>query len=204
MKNNIYTLCYAGVLGIVCAFILTAAAQFADPYKKANQKSEKISNILAVLNVPVESDADSRKLIEIFNANVDKEKRDNLTIYFYRPQGQVTMGAVAFPFSGPGLWGPIKGFIALEANLRTIRGIRFHEHEETPGLGGEIASDWFQSQFEGKSILDQHKNIELIISKNRAKDKHNQVDAITGATMTCDKVEQMLNKAIRKVVKEID
>lgn len=204
MKNNIYILCYAGILGAVCAFLLTATAQFTYPYKQANESAEKVSNILGILNVPVEADADSRRLIEIFKNNVFEEEKGGLIIYSYRPEGQAGVDAFAFPFSGPGLWGPIKGFLALESDLKTIRGISFYEQEETPGLGGEISSDWFRSQFVGKSIVDQSGKAGITIIKSRDKAGQNQVDAITGATMTCDKIEDMLNSAIKIIIEKQD
>ena len=45
---------------------------------------------------------------------------------------------VVLPVEGLGLWGTLYGFIALEGDLRTIRGLTFYEHKETPGLGGEV------------------------------------------------------------------
>ena len=204
MKNNIYTLYYAGILGAVCALLLTAASQFTHPYKQANASAEKMSNILAILKVPVEADADSIRLIEIFKTNVFEEEKGDLVIYSYRPVGQSGVEAVAFPFSGSGLWGPIKGFLALESDLKTIRGISFYEQEETPGLGGEIGSDWFQSQFVGKSIVGQSGNPAITIRKSTGKAGQSQIDAITGATMTCDKVEGMLNNVIKTIVEEQD
>jgi Na+-transporting NADH:ubiquinone oxidoreductase subunit NqrC len=41
VKNNVYTLFYAGVLGTVCSLLLTAAASFTKPYQQANAKAEK-------------------------------------------------------------------------------------------------------------------------------------------------------------------
>ena len=202
MKDNMYTLCYAAILGIVCAFLLTASAQFTYPYKQANASAERMSNILAILKIPVQSDAGPAELIEIFKTNIFEEEKSGLTIYSYRPVGKTGVEAVAFPFSGPGLWGPVKGFLALESDFKTIRGISFYEQEETPGLGGEIGSDWFQSQFAGKSIADQDGKVGITISKSEGKAGKNQVDAITGATMTCDKVEDMLNKVINTIVEE--
>jgi Na+-transporting NADH:ubiquinone oxidoreductase subunit C len=197
-------MCYAGILGAVCAFLLTATAQFTYPYKQANASAEMISNILTILKVSVEADADSRRLIEIFKTNVFEEEKGDLMIYSYRPAGQAYVEAVAFPFSGPGLWGQIKGFLVLESDLKTIRGINFYEQEETPGLGGEISSDWFQIQFAGKSIVDQSGKARITISKSEGKAEQNQVDTITGATMTCEKVENMLNKVIDTIVEEAD
>ncbi len=203
MKGSLYTLGYAAVLGSVCALLLTAAASFTEPYKTANKEAEEILNILTALRVPIVPGVSSERLVEIFNANVRKESQGKQTIYVYSPQ-QVKgkQEAIAVRFSGPGLWGPIKGFLALESDRKTIRGITFYEQEETPGLGGEIVSDWFRNQFAGKSIVDQAGKPGIIIGTSGGKAGQNQVDAITGATMTCDKVEAMLNAVIEKIVKE--
>ncbi len=203
MKGSLYTLGYAAVLGSVCALLLTAAASFTEPYKTANKEAEEILNILTALRVPIVPGVSSEQLVEIFNANVRKESQGKQTIYVYSPQ-QVKgkQEAIAVLFSGPGLWGPIKGFLALESDRKTIRGITFYEQEETPGLGGEIVSDWFRNQFAGKLIVDQAGKPGIIIGTSGGKAGQNQVDAITGATMTCDKVEAMLNAVIEKIVKE--
>ena len=203
MKGSLYTLGYAAVLGTFCALLLTAAASFTEPYKTANKEAEEILNILTALRVPLQPDISPGQLIEIFNANVHKESQGKQTIYVYSPpQAKGEPEAVAVRFSGPGLWGPIKGFLALEADMKTIRGITFYEQEETPGLGGEIVSDWFRNQFAGKSIVDESGKAGIIIRSSSGKPGRNRVDAITGATMTCDKVEAMLNVVIEKIVRE--
>jgi Na+-transporting NADH:ubiquinone oxidoreductase subunit C len=200
VKNNFYTLYYAGILGAVCALLLTAAADFTAPYKAANTKAEEILNILTALKVPFDTKASAEQLVEIFNSNVREESRGAITIYEYSsPQTKGQIEAVAARFSGPGLWGPIKGFLAMEPDIKTIRGITFYEQEETPGLGGEITSSWFREQFVGKSIVDEAGKAGIIIG---GKGERNEVDAITGATMTCEKVEAMLNAVIKTIVEE--
>ncbi len=204
MKGNFYTLGYAAVMGVVCALLLTAAASFTAPYKAANEKAEEMLNILIALNVPFQEGASSEQLVEIFNANVHEQKNGELVIYIYSPsQAQGKTEAIAARFSGPGLWGPVKGFLALEPDRRTIRGITFYKHEETPGLGGEIAASWFREQFKGKSILGSAGEVGIVIGKGN-ENMPNRVDGITGATMTCDKVQAMLNEVIEKIVGEQD
>ncbi len=202
MKNNIYTLCYAGVLGTVCSLLLTAVASFTAPYQDANAKAEKNRNILGVLQVRYPPRASSQELVKIFDDNVRQEQLGGLEVYRYVPaQGSGADESVAVGFEGPGLWGPVKGFLALDKDMRTIRGITFYEQEETPGLGGEIASDWFREQFVGKSIVDEAGSPGIIISSGEP-EAPNRVDAISGATMTCDKVQAMLNEAIKSIVEE--
>ena len=204
MKGSFYTLCYAAVLGIVCALLLTFAASFTKPYRVANAEAEEMSNILAALKVPLAPDASPEQLIEVFNINVHMESQNEQDIYIYSPpQAEGTVEAVAVKFAGPGLWGKIKGFLALEADRKTIRGITFYEQEETPGLGGEIVSSKFRDQFAGTVIVDSSGKGGIVIQADGGK-LSNGVDAITGATMTCDKIQDMLNNVIKSIVAEVD
>ena len=85
--------------------------------------------------------------------------------------------------------------------MLTIAGITFHKQEETPGLGGEIASQEFRGRFKGKRIVSGEGDPGITIKVGSNQDD-NEVDGITGATMTCDKVQKMLNKVIMEIVKE--
>ena len=202
-KGSCYTLVYAGVLGSVCALLLTAASSFTAPYRLANADAEMKRNILDVLAVRYPPGASSEQLLEIFTDRVKKEGPGELTLYRYSPpEGSEQVERLAVAFAGPGLWGPIKGFLALGSDMETIRGLTFYEQQETPGLGGEIASEWFRGRFEGKKIFDEAGNVGIII-KSGGPSAVNRVDAITGATMTCDKVEAILNEAARRIAKEL-
>ena len=200
MKGSLYTLSYAGVLGAVCALLLTAAASFTAPYKKANADAERNRNILNVLQVPYSAEVSAHELVKIFETNVGLEDLGELKFYRY-PKDSNKAETVAVAFEGAGLWGPIKGFLALGQDMKTIRGITFYEQEETPGLGGEIASSWFREQFVGKLIVDENGNPGITI-RSSGEPAANKVDAITGATMTCNKVEAILNAVIKDIVKE--
>jgi Na+-transporting NADH:ubiquinone oxidoreductase subunit C len=202
VKNNVYTLFYAGVLGTVCSLLLTAVASFTASYQQDNAEAEKNQNILGVLQVPYPAKSSSQELVKIFEDNVLLERKGALTMYRYvPPKDSGNEETVAVAFEGPGLWGPVKGFLALGSDMRTIRGITFYEQEETPGLGGEIVTAGFRDQFVGRSIVDEAGNPGIIISSG-PEPAPNKVDAISGATMTCDKVQAMLNEAIKIIVEE--
>lgn len=202
MKGSVYTLSYAGVLGAVCALLLTAAASFTAPYKKANADAERNRNILNVLQVPYSAEVSAHELVKTFETNVHLEHLGELKIYRYiPPRDSGKNETVAVAFEGPGLWGPIKGFLALGQDMKTIHGITFYEQEETPGLGGEIVSSWFRKQFVGKLIVGEDGNPGIIISSS-GESAPNKVDAISGATMTCDKVQMILNDVIKSIIKE--
>ena len=118
------------------------------------------------------------------------------------PLGDVE--AVAFPIGGSGLWAPIRGFLALEADLRTVRGVVFVEHKETPGLGGRIQEPWFQEQFRGLKLpAGDDEPVLLYVTRDKPKGPDDprfgrSVDAITGATQTSICVERFLNRNVRQ------
>ena len=115
------------------------------------------------------------------NDNMKKGKADKveLPVYvFSKEGGDITV----VPVYGAGLWGPVWGYVALESDLRTIAGAYFDHSGETPGLGAKIKDDpAFRAKFSGKKVdFSAEKPFEIV--KGAGKD--NQVDAITGATMT--------------------
>jgi Na+-transporting NADH:ubiquinone oxidoreductase subunit C len=195
-KRSIYPLLYAAVLGIVCALALTAVDRATQQRKAANAKAEEVRNVLTVLGVPFAPKADSEQLLKIYADNVVEEKRGQLTFYVYDNPDVGKLYATRF--GGPGLWGPVEGFLCLESDLRTIYAISFYKQEETPGLGGEISSKGFESEFHGKSIVNEQGKPGISIVADAT--GISQVDGITGATMTGDKVQDMLNSLIDKVV----
>ena len=216
MKDNLHTLLYAVILGLICATALTAVDRFTADRKQANAKAEEMRNVLGVLGVPFNSNAPSEDLVKIYNENVKVEKLGELTTYIYQSSPE-SPKIQAIPFEGPGLWGPVKGFLSLDMGKETIVGITFYQQEETPGLGGEIAvacscsattrpencAAWFRHQFKGKHIRDLAGKPGIRIQRDGAA-LLNGVDAITGATMTCDKVQVMLNVAIERFTQERD
>lgn len=201
MKNNFYTLLYAAAIGLVCALVLTAWGQFTKPYAKANEEAEEVRNIMNVLGLEHEEGLSAQRLVEVFEQKVQKQEVEDLTLYRLRDAGPEG-GPVAVSFQGPGLWGPVAGFLALKPDMRTIRAISFYKQEETPGLGGEIATEGFENRFKGRSIVGPDGKPGMLLVSGRDAEADNEVDAITGATMTSSKVQQMLNLTITRIVKE--
>ena len=202
MKGNLYTIFFAAVLGVVCASLLTLAGEFTKPYREDNEEAEEKTNILQVLNVPVQQGISAKGLLEIYENNITENQIGDVNVYYYTPETSDEPKAAAFLFAGHGLWGPIEGFLALENDMKTIKAITFHKQKETAGLGGEIASDTFKNQFIGKLIVNSAGTPGIVIKKPGRELAQNEVDGITGATMTCDKVQEMLNKLIEKIVRE--
>lgn len=97
------------------------------------------------------------------------------------------------PVYGYGLWSTMHGFVALERDLATLAGIRFYEHGETPGLGGEIENPRWQAGWPGKQLYDDAGEYALAVVKGRADagDPH-RIDGLTGATLTTRGVDNLM------------
>lgn len=100
---------------------------------------------------------------------------------------------------GNGLWDEIWGNIAIKEDLNTVAGASFDHKGETPGLGAEIKDNpAFSKQFQGKELYDDNGDyVSITVRKGGAKDPEHEVDAITGATITCDGVTDMLYNGIK-------
>lgn len=114
-------------------------------------------------------------------------------VYIYKPGGQPT--AYVVPIEGYGLWDLMKGYVALDLDLNTVKGISFYEHKETPGLGARVEEAWFKEQYVGKKILDESGELVSVnIAKGLAPDSPHMVDGISGATLTGDGINEFMKR----------
>ncbi len=91
--------------------------------------------------------------------------------------------SIVLPVYGAGLWGKIYGFITLEGDANTIKGISFYSHKETPGLGALITEDKFRGQFPGKVAYNDAGKVVVAVTKAGLA-KEGEIDGISGATLT--------------------
>jgi len=105
-------------------------------------------------------------------------------------------GEVVFPLTGKGLWDDIWGYVALEADMNTIKGAIFDHAGETPGLGAEIATAKFQAQFVGQTIYEGNQLVGIEVVKGGAQGAPHSVDAVTGGTKTSEGLENMIKDCI--------
>lgn len=109
------------------------------------------------------------------------------------------------PLHGVGLWGPVWGNIAFTSDFNTVAGSSFDHKSETPGLGAEINTAWFQEEFKDKQIFDQSGNFVSIkvvkggVSNSSVPLMHG-VDAISGGTITSNGVSEMLTNCLENYV----
>ena len=105
-----------------------------------------------------------------------------------------SLDLVVLPVSGLGLWSTLYGFIAIDADLETVRGLTFYEHLETPGLGGEVDNPRWKALWPGRKAFDGEE-VRLQVIRGRAgpvaEDPY-RVDGLAGATITSRGVTNLL------------
>lgn len=130
----------------------------------------------------------------------EKEKLESLERPLYvaeTPEGT----KYVIPMTGAGLWGGIWGYVALDDDCETVYGTYFSHESETAGLGARITESDFQSKFQGKKLYagdDKSKVALSVVKKGKEGDlsADNYVNGITGATLTSDGVNNMIQQSL--------
>jgi len=223
-NGNAYTIIYASVMVIIVAFLLAFVASSLKPTQDANEANDKKSQILAALGVDKDSQYDVQaKYKELIRndrvygnnpaapaKNGEQADQDgfkvpnkelsptNRPLYIAEVDGQIKY---VIPMTGAGLWGGIWGYVALDDDCETVFGTYFSHESETAGLGARITEKWFQDLFKGKKLHAADKPQEVALSvvkkgKEGSLSPDNYVNAVTGATLTSNGVDEMIKKGI--------
>lgn len=102
---------------------------------------------------------------------------------------------IILPVYGAGLWSTMYGFLALQGDATTVRGLRFYEHAETPGLGDQIDDAGWLAQWPGKRLVDDAGAVRLAVARGQMQagpDAEFAVDGLSGATLTGRGVTRLL------------
>ena len=171
------------VIGALSGVILSGVFGVADPMIKANKERELKEAIFVVLP--------GAKDFKVLEKTVGQEK---LIVYKGIDENGAPVG-VAFKADGGGFQGNIGLMVGLETDFLKLKAIEVLEQLETPGLGDKIRAPQFKDQFKG---LEVKPKVEYI--KYRKPEKPNQIQAITGATISSEAVVKNINRAVEKVV----
>ena len=128
------------------------------------------------------------------NPSIIKRLPNHAVVYqVLDDRGEVQM--LVLPVEGYGLWSTLYGFVALDADTRTIRGLTYYQHLETPGLGGEVDNPSWKALWPGRVAFDETGATVISVIKGRAgspQDDPYRVDGLSGATITSRGVTYML------------
>ncbi len=209
-NSNTYIIIYSVVMVVIVAVLLSLAALGLKSRQDANILNEKQTQIVKALGEnPAEvayNDVITKAvLLDASGAVVSEDTNavfaalNDLKASFAAGQYPlfVATSGVVVPLYGAGLWGPIWGYVALDTDMNTVKGIVLDHAGETPGLGAEITTAKHQAQYVGKSVYKGDELVGITLKKGGA-DKSNphEVDAISGGTKTCDGVTAMIKDCL--------
>lgn len=183
MKENLKLVCFVVILGTVLSGIVIIVNSLTADLIEKNVELTMKRNVLEAHNIAYRENS----LEEVFKQNIGSVNKGNKTFYLLKNND------IAFEFNGPGLWGPISGVISLFSDLKTIKKIKIIHQEETPGLGSRLAENEYLKNFENKRIYPR-----LEILNRRKAERENEVDGITGATMTSKAFEGLINEEVKR------
>ncbi len=226
--SNRYIFIFSLIMVMIVAMLLSFVAMQLKPRQQLNQEIERKSDILRSVgeaerasdvkdyNAFIEQEFE-KYITDSYVVNYDgellegdafdvllrlKDEADKPAEERHYPVFVYTSGSgdkkYVVPARGKGLWGPIWGYIAFESDLNTISGVIYDHSKETPGLGAEINTDWFEGKFKGKRIFDEQGNfVSITVEKgvDVATNPH-AVDAISGGTITSVGLSDMLEDFI--------
>lgn len=223
-NSNSFTFTFAIIMVVVVGVALAFSYQVLKPPYDENVRKEKMQYILAAINIDVDRseapakyeamlqeqlvvdmsgnvtevegsafDLDVTKQYREWKAGVVKDEDLKYPLFVMEKDGQ---SYYVMPLNGTGLWGPVWGYVSIDNDFNTVHGAIFDHKGETPGLGAEIATEFFDKQFAGKTIHDDNnKYISIAVKKDATGDPHG-VNGITGGTITSNGVDEMLKRGI--------
>ena len=219
-QSNSYTILYIIVLVLVVGSALALTAMALKPRQQENADADKKRQILASVHVVAEASeiastfdkyvtdqfivnekgeriGDNDFAVNVANQSKESAAERQLPVYVCTMPGD---GATKYilPVYGAGLWGPIWGYVALDADGSTVFGAYFAHQGETPGLGAEIEKPAFSDQFEGKQMFKDGRFLPVTVVKAGQKPLGDEdyVDAVSGGTITSKGVAAMLSDCL--------
>lgn len=125
------------------------------------------------------------------------DMREKYTWVYLVKDKQGKLEQVVLPIYGKGLWSTMYGFVALDDDLKTINGLTYYEHGETPGLGGEVDNPKWKQQWHGKQVWrgapsDATLAIGVAKGSPTVDNLPYMVDGLSGATITSRGVDNMI------------
>jgi len=153
-----------------------------DPQKYDQRKAAKDTG----LSVALSKDQDIASI---------RRQAKYATVYLVRKNDKLE--TIILPVHGYGLWSTMYGFVALAGDGKTVKGLGFYEHAETPGLGGEVDNPLWRAKWIGKEIYNPQGEVAIQLLKGgigpATSNPQYKVDALAGATLTSRGVENLVH-----------
>lgn len=174
MNKVVQILLTLTIIGVIAGGVLAFVNTWAQPKIAANLKHE---TELAVY------------LVQKQGSSYEEIKTPEGQLFKVFDQEKNPIG-YSFVYEGNGFQGKIRLMIGIESNLDNITSIEILEQTETPGLGTKVTDPPYKDQYNGLSV---GKGIEWTKGKPS---KPNEIQAITGATISSKSVVAIVNGGV--------
>lgn len=189
-------------VGMLSSLVLAGTYRLTQPRIEENIRNELQEAIFIVL--PEAKECERSEAGECKNIGTDA-----LKVYKGLNDKQEPIG-YAFAAEGPGFQGPIRMMVGIETDLDTLLGMKVLGQTETPGLGAKIAQETpkedFYEQFAQLPLADITPETPateapdfVICLKTDDPTLQNDVQAITGATISSNAVASIINQHLMKL-----
>ncbi len=194
-RGHIYTFVFMVAITAVLVFALAAAYE---AFKTPIQESKALQEQRAVLYaLGLDAGLKDDEVAGVYQASISEGAIGGISetagkkVLAYNEGGKPA--AYAVPFEGAGLWGSLRGYLGVKADLSATTGLVFTYQNETPGLGGRIDEEAFKEKWRG---LPLQSGVKLHYGVSDP----NLPDAITGATQTSSAVMRTINNVLQEVL----
>lgn len=187
MNQSMKMVVVLSVFAVLSGAILAGFYHSVHPRILANQLEEEKKAIFAVL--------EEAKTYDTIEKTITTAKGPELVKIFKGRDSSGNLVGYAFVVKGPGFAGTITMMAGLYSDKSRMAGLRVLDQVETPGLGNLIVREKFTGQFKGLSIEPK---IEYV--KNKKPEKPNEIQAITGATISSRAVVNAINARIAVIL----
>jgi electron transport complex protein RnfG len=185
-----------GIAGLLSGIILVGTYIYTAPIIKANKEAAMKRAIFKVLpncasysTLKLTNGQLEEKVIDADNKKEDD--KEELLVYAGFNENKELIG-FAIPGSEPGFQDIIGVLFGYNATSKVIIGFEVLESKETPGLGDKIFKDAdFQTNFTELAVEP-----EILSVKKGEKQNPNEVEAITGATISSKAIVRLLNNTM--------
>lgn len=185
------------VVATVCGALLLGTRFLLSTRIEQNRQWAQGRLLLDVLGLQLPRSHMQRVLKTDLHPETDSSGR--VRRWVFAPNNNVQ--AWLYPMEGKGLWGPMRGVVAITADGLQIIGVRIFSQEETPGLGADIEKPSFLKKLEGRHFT-RNGNSEVLLRVVKAGTAKNEweIDGISGATETTKGFNRMLLTALEQAV----
>ncbi len=223
-QSNLYIIMFSVIMTIVIGGLLSGISQvLKEPQRKSEELDTKKQILGAVLSAEELSAMDANQILAKYESSItavitnlegeivegEAEKVDIKKNFKIAPEERLfpvfkfhaegnsdDVQAYVLPIFGNGLWDAIWGYLAIDTDLETIRGVKFAHAGETPGLGARITEDEVQARYQGKKLYEGGELVSVVMLKNENNDESklgpHKVDGMSGATITANGVNDMM------------